>query len=171
MPAYLVESPDVQVYATFRKRAGEGEGVIWVCHHCLFNEDESGSRSDMVLGTKGDLLVHLYNHQKEGHSIPTGTLATLAKELAHEERTGKVIYVGKPTWQSFIHRAIPVTAFRWDRSLGECIPQIQRLGNSSILMTDDGDVPLQEGDWVVRSSTGSVWRVSSTMFDRIYNRK
>jgi hypothetical protein len=168
---FLFSNSKVQVYATYRKRQGEGDGVIWVCHRCVHTTGPLGNgRSDLVFGSKGDLLVHLHNHQRDRHGIPDELLTRLAREIHEEEQSGQVMVVGEPEWQQAIHRSTGVTAFRWDLSQGDCLPEISKLGNSFLLMTKDGDVPLSEGDWVVRSATGELWRVASAMFDRLYNR-
>ena len=79
--------------------------------------------------------------------------------------------VSSPPWKAYKHRPTSVRAFRWEREMGECIPQIQMIGNSFVLTTDwNVDVPLKDGDWIVQTPKDEVWVVSHDKFDHWYER-
>jgi hypothetical protein len=173
---YLVSTPFVYVYATFKKRRGEGDGVICVCHQCCYNTQEDGN-NDMVFDNKGDLMVHLAAHQKDGHGIKDELLTQLASEIAHtlpsdtKESDMVVIDVAEPPWEEWKHKPTAVCAFRWYPDMCDCIPQIRKVGERYVLTTHWGDKRyMNGGDWVLRGPMGEVWLVDDGMMHRYYTK-
>lgn len=159
---YLVSTDTVQVYTTFKKRRGEHDGVIWVCERCTLFED------NLELDNRGDLMTHLAAHQKRGDEVPEEVFLSLAREISKEVDM-TIMTVGVPPWQNCKHRPTRVRAFRWDRTMGECIPEISALGNSFILTnTWDSVTALLDGMWIVQSPSNEIWVVSGDRFDRWY---
>jgi len=172
---YLVSTPFVYVYTTFKKRHGEGDGIIWVCHQCGYNTHE-GCNDDMVFDNKGDLMVHLSEHQRDGHGIPDKVLTQLASEIANtlprepEEEKMVVMNVAEPPWEEWRHKPTAVSAFKWHATMGDCIGQIRKVDKKYVLTTHWGDKRyMNSGDWVVRGPMGEVWLVDDGMFNRYYN--
>jgi hypothetical protein len=173
---YLVSTPFLYVYTTFKKRRGEGDGVIWVCHRCCYNEAPDGTKSDMVFDDKGDLMVHLHEHQKDNHGVSDELLIQLASEIAQalpEEKESEdkvaVIFVGEPPWEEWVHKPTAVCAFKWDHTMCDCVAQIKKVGERYLLETHwGGKRYMNDGDWVVRSPLGEVWLVDDGKFNRYY---
>lgn len=172
---HIIETPFLYVYTTFKKRTGEGDGIIWVCHHCCYSSKHD-EHNDMVFETKGDLMVHLSVHQKDGHGVPDALLNRLAREI-HETLPEKapeepmvVINVNDPEWKEYLHRPTAVCAFQWEHSMEDCIPQIAKVEGQFIMVTHWGDKRrMRDGDWIVRSPIGEVWLVDNGKFKRYYD--
>jgi hypothetical protein len=177
MADHLIETPFIYVYTTFKKRVGEGNGIIWVCHRCLYCEQD-GELCDMVFGTKGDLLVHLAKHQKDGHGISDVLINRIASEIVESWPVGErgavmpVMNLSEPNWAEFVRRPTVVSAFQWDHSMEDCIAQITKVAPKQFVMDTHwgGKRRMLDGDWVVRSPTGEVWLVDDGKFQQYYDR-